>query len=197
MTSMSDQELDSFLAQCCERLEQRQTYLVEEFGIGQCDRFDLDLEAGILTGHDAIGICFRAEITPIGSYSRRRRQWSWAWANPDLAPQLQQRARCLRALADQTGLKLFQADGFESDEPLVLELTAMACQQLQAVGCYQVEPRGNQENCDGEKGEAGDLLALDGANHAQDVSPDSGPSDRWLGSNSDTYLMLALTALCP
>jgi hypothetical protein len=146
MAIMSNQELDQFLAQCCERLEQRQTYLVEEFGIGQCDRFDLDLDLGTLTGHDAIGVCFRAEITPIGSYSRARRQWSWAWANPELAPPLQRRSLAVQALAEQTGLKLFQADVFESDEPLVLELTAMACQQLQAVGCYQVEPKQNEDS---------------------------------------------------
>ncbi len=139
MVSMTDQELDGFLAQCCQQLEQRQTYLVQEFGIGQCSRFDLNLLDGLLTGHDDIGIYFRAEVTPIGFYSRTSREWRWAWAMPDLPLTLQERAAPLKMLTERTGLNLFQADSFETDEDLVLEMTAMACQCLQATGCYQAE----------------------------------------------------------
>lgn len=136
---MTDQELDGFLAQCCQQLEQRQLYLVEEFGLGRCDRFDLNLQEGLITGYDSIGAYFRAEVVPIGSYSRGDRQWRWAWSRPEIPSLLQQTAARLQTLAEKTGLQLFRAESFESDEALVWELTAMACRSLNAAGCYKAE----------------------------------------------------------
>ncbi len=135
---MTNLELDAFLAQCCQQLERRQAYLVQEFGLGQCERFILDLERGLLSGCDRQQVRLQANITPIGSYCLRQRQWRWAWADQKVSPSLKAEAAYLKGLAHQTGLAFFQAESFESDEQLTWELTAMACHYLDAAGWYRM-----------------------------------------------------------
>jgi hypothetical protein len=82
--SMNDNEFECFLAQCLEEFEQKQSYLMQEFGMGRYERFNVDLKTGIIEFKENSVVKIVANITPIGSYSTNNSSWMWAWGNPSI-----------------------------------------------------------------------------------------------------------------
>ena len=135
---MNDHQLDRYLDQCCQWLEQRQQYFVREFDGFGCQAVAIDLDRGLFEMHNRLGYQVSAQIVPIGSYSLLDGTWRWAWADPDISKPLQIHSGQLQDLARITGLKLFEAAAFQADESLTHELTALACHHVDAQGCYRL-----------------------------------------------------------
>lgn len=135
---MNNAALDQFLAHCSQQLEARQSKMVREFQFDRCDRFAVDLEQGQLVAEHRGRAIATAQAIPIASYDPNSHDWQWAWSQPDLPDQRRQESLALQGLAEKTGLQLFQAKQFTAECDLIWELTAMACDQLQAQGCYRL-----------------------------------------------------------
>lgn len=135
---MNAAALDQFLARCSQELEERQSQMVKEFQFDRCDRFTVDLERGLLVAECQGEAIATAQAIPIATYDPNSHTWYWAWTQMNLPEALRQDAMELQGLADKTGLQLFKAVQFQADRDLVWELTAMACDQLQARGCYRL-----------------------------------------------------------
>jgi hypothetical protein len=135
---MDDHQLDCYLDQCCEWLEQRQQYFVREFDGFGCNAVAIDLDRGVFEMSNRLGYQVMAQIVPIGSYSLLDGTWRWAWADPDISQSLQIYSGQLQALSRITGLTLFEAPAFQADESLTHELTALACHHVNAQGCYRL-----------------------------------------------------------
>ncbi|MBW4622104.1 MAG: hypothetical protein KME17_22470 [Cyanosarcina radialis HA8281-LM2] len=134
---MNDNEFECFLAQCLEELEQKQSYLMDEFGIGKYERFDIDLQRSIIEFKENSVVKIVASITPVGSYSTNNPSWMWSWANPSIPQVLQKKSEKIKELAELTGLEIFNAKIFPVDEEMAWEIAAMACHHLKSMGCYR------------------------------------------------------------
>jgi len=135
---MNDAELDQFLARCSRQLEEQQSQMVRQFQFDRCDRFAVDLEQGQLRAEYRGAAIATAQAIPIASYNPNSHEWRWAWSQTALGDRRCQAAIALKDLADKTGLRLFKAEAFQADRDLVWDLTAIACDQLQASGCYRL-----------------------------------------------------------
>ena len=140
---MNDAALDEFLAHCSQQLEARQARMVRKFEFARCDRFAVDLEQGQLVAECQGQAIATATTIPIATYEPNSTLWCWAWSQAELPESRRQEAMPIQGLAQKTGLQLFQAEQFKADAELVWDLTAVACEQLQAMGCYRLA-HGNQ-----------------------------------------------------
>jgi len=135
---MTDDEFDAFVARCVERLEYKQADLKVRFGLGDHARWAFDQATGLLRFMDAQGIVrVEADVTDIGSYSTARHTWRWGWANRPIVEAQRAKSSKLRGLYDQTGLDVFRMQAIDADEGMPWELTAMAVEYLDAIGCYR------------------------------------------------------------
>ncbi len=135
---MNDAALDQFLSHCSQQLKERQSQMVKEFQFDRCDHFSVDLEQGQLIAECQGRAIATAQAIPIATYDPNSHRWCWAWSQRELPESRRQEAMPLQDLACKTGLQLFKAEQFQADSDLVWELTAVACEQLQARGCYRL-----------------------------------------------------------
>ncbi|HAZ48091.1 MAG TPA: hypothetical protein DCZ55_27440 [Cyanobacteria bacterium UBA11371] len=134
---MNSIEFDQFIDRCYDDLEKKQFYLKAEFGIGNCDKFEIDWLSGILKLKENSTVKLIAKITPIGSYSPNNSTWMWAWEYPYIPDSLKQKTQQLKELGKLTGMKIFATKIFQTEAETVWEIAAMACYHLKSMGCYR------------------------------------------------------------
>jgi hypothetical protein len=130
-------EFDQFLEECYEELQRKQFYLIAEFGIANCDKFEIDWQQGILKLKQNSVIKFIAQVTPIGSYSKKHSTWIWAWEHPSVSERLKYKSERIKELGRLTGIEMFKTQIFQTQEETAWEIAAMACHHLKAIGCYR------------------------------------------------------------
>jgi hypothetical protein len=133
---MNADELGDFATRCVAELAQKQAALSGRHGLGQHERFEVDLVAGKLRFYDADGLALEAEVTPIGTHVPEKSSWQWAWANVSFPDDVRARAARVKELAERTEAAAFSARTLEVDEEQSWGLLAMACEHLGAVGAY-------------------------------------------------------------
>jgi len=139
---MNYTDLDHFLDQCYEELEKKQFYLKAEFGIGYCEKSEMDWERGILKFKENSTVKLMAKITPLGSYSTTNSTWMWAWEYPFIPDTLKEKAEQIKELGSITGLKIFETQIFPAASETAWEIAAMACHHLKSMGCYRAAAGG-------------------------------------------------------
>jgi len=132
---MDDVQLGEFVAGCLERLQRKQSELSAR-GLGQCDRFEIDLASGKLRFYDGPQLAVEADVTPIGTHAAKDESWQWAWANKSFPDDVRERAAKLKELGLHTALPAFSERTLEVDESQTWQLVAMACEHLGALGTY-------------------------------------------------------------
>ena len=137
---MDDAQLGEFVAGCVERLQQKQTEL-SALGLGECDRFEVDLLAGKLRFYAGSELTLQGDVTPIGTHAADSDSWQWAWANKSFPDDVRERAGKIKELAIPTALEAFRQRTLEVDETQTWQLVAMACEHLGALGTYDFPTR--------------------------------------------------------
>ena len=130
-------EFDQFVDRCYDELEKKQFYLKAEFGIGNCEKFEIDWQSGILKLKENSTVKLIAKITPIGSYSPNNSTWMWAWEYPSIPAPLKDKVERIKELGNITGMEIFAASIFQTETETVWEIAAMACYHLKSMGCYR------------------------------------------------------------
>jgi hypothetical protein len=137
---MTDEEFDAFLATANAELRDKQSRLMQVYGLGEMKRWRFEQVTEQLQFFDANDkLALLAKVIDIGSYSPKSKTWKWAWGNPSVLPGLRKKALLLRELESVTGFDLF---GMESafvinGEAMAWELVAVSTQHLDAIGCYR------------------------------------------------------------
>lgn len=137
---MTDEEFETFLENANEELRKKQASLQEAYRLGEMTRWWFEQKTAKLQFFDQSDrLAVEADVIDVGSYSPKSSSWKWAWSNSSVLPDLRRKASPLKRLQDITGFDLFGNDAaFSIDgEPMAWELTAMAVQHLQALGCYR------------------------------------------------------------
>lgn len=139
---MSSFDFDSYLAQAQDELEQKQTALGVEYGIGTYDRFVVDYVFGSLDffHHEAPKV--QTSIIPVATHLPAHGSLKWAWANEQYPSDVRNAASRTKELTELTGLELFHDELVECDESMAWEITALACKLLGAKGAYRM-PHGH------------------------------------------------------
>lgn len=134
---MNSIEFDQFIDRCYDELERKQFYLKAEFGIGNCEKFEIDWQSGILKLKENSTVKLIAKITPIGSYSPKNSTWMWAWEYPYIPDSLNQKTQQIKELGNLTGMKIFATSIFQTEAETVWEIAAMVSYHLKSMGCYR------------------------------------------------------------
>lgn len=133
---MTADELGEFATRCVVELERKQAELMGCYGLGQHERFEVDLVAGKLRFYDAGELALEADVTPIGTHVPEKSSWQWAWGNVSFPDEVRARAAKVKELAQRTEAEAFNARTLEIDEEQSWGLLAMACEHLGAIGAY-------------------------------------------------------------
>lgn len=135
---MNDDQFDEFVDSCYEELEMKQANLIDQYNLGNYERYWLNGDERTLDfiTNDITEITFK--INYIGTWSHKNNNWMWAWANESMSDQIRVESSKLKELKDLTGYEIFNNNGFECDELMSMELTAMAVHQLNAIGMYRI-----------------------------------------------------------
>jgi hypothetical protein len=138
---MDEAQRGAFADSCVQKLVQKQTALSER-GVGSYERFEVDLQQGKLRFFDGDALALEADVTPIGTHVEEHHSWQWAWANRSFPDDVRERAAKLKELAQQTDDDAtFSRRTLEVDEAQTLQLVAMACEHLGALGTYDFPTR--------------------------------------------------------
>jgi hypothetical protein len=135
---MTDSDFDEFVESCYEEMEIKQRHLFDEFGVGSFERYWLEGETRTLDFISIENVKLSFKIIYIGTWSHLRNTWMWGWFNESLTDEIRMASSALKVLNDRTGYEVFTNNGFECDEEMAYELTAMSLNQLNAVGMYKV-----------------------------------------------------------
>ena len=139
---MNSIEFDQFIDRCYEELEKKQFYLKAEFGIGYCEKSEIDWQRGILKFTDNSAVKLIAKVTPIGSYSTTNSTWMWGWEYPSIPAALKQKCEQLKELGKIARPEIFAASIFTAESETAWEIAAMACHHFKSMGCYRAVVRG-------------------------------------------------------
>jgi hypothetical protein len=135
---MTDDEFDTFVQTCGDELEAKQAALEKQFGLGRHSRWAYDGKTGVLTfATEQSETAVEAEATQLGSYSVNTNTWRWAWANSSVHESERMKSAKLKSLYERTGMDVFKNEGFDADEQMAWEVTAMGVHELGALGCYR------------------------------------------------------------
>jgi hypothetical protein len=130
-------EFDQFIHLCYQELEKKQFYLKAEFGIGYCEKSEIDWLGGILKLKETSTVKLIAKITPIGSYSTTNSTWMWAWEYPSIPASLKQKCEGIKELGRIARREIFAASIFQTEPETAWEIAAIACHHLKSMGCYR------------------------------------------------------------
>lgn len=111
------------------------------WGLGSCDRWDMDQETGIITFTTKKMIA-TAPAQIIGTYSLESGTWLWGWDHPSVVEGLAEHAKQVYEFGQANGIDHLTNRKIECDEDVCWGFTALACHLCDAQGAYR-GPAGN------------------------------------------------------
>lgn len=131
----TDEQIDRYVEDSFQFLEDAQDRLQKDFGIGHYDRWDLDQETAALNFSDSSRPTLHCTVYALGTFGSGI--WKWAWSNPSLGDSFSATSKQMRELADKSGLEIFELDSFEADESMPWEICGMALREIGGLGVYR------------------------------------------------------------
>lgn len=133
--SWTDAQIDAYFDDCFSKLESAQAALERRFNIGHYPRWNIDQTRGELIFSDEIATRLTCAVFALGTHGGE--QWKWAWANPSILDAFSCKSRELQSLATETGLEIFQMNGFAAEEHMPWQLCGIALDRLGGMGVYR------------------------------------------------------------
>lgn len=141
---MTDDEFQIYIDTCFDELERKQQYLIDNYDLGNFDRFEYDFEKEEIYFLNNGIIEVQANIIPIGSFNSDSKTWMWAWANEAFPEKLREKSANLKQLELITGFEIFGNEMADIDEDMTWEIAGMALNHLDFQGVYR-GPANNTE----------------------------------------------------
>ncbi|MFZ5986352.1 MAG: DUF6882 domain-containing protein [Bacillota bacterium] len=135
---MTDEQFDEFLDKCYGELEEKQEKMFSEYYIGVYEEYWFDQLTRTLQFKNNNKVEIEFYIVCIGTWAHQKNTWMWGWANNSFTEEIRREAERLKGLREITGYELFQNEGFDCDETMAYELTAIAINHLNAMGMYKI-----------------------------------------------------------
>lgn len=106
----------------------------KHWGLGGSERWDADLEQGLIWFTFPDGRIVSAPVQVIGSYNTEDSTWLWAWDNPSVEEPLAQAARLARDFGARHGLEQFTQPEVQCSEDDAWTFTALAVSVSELLG---------------------------------------------------------------
>ena len=135
---MTNEEFDDFVANCYQELVSKQDILLKNYNLGAYDSYWFNQIAGTIEFKNMGEVKLEFAVIEVGSWSSKSNSWMWAWANNSLIEEFKAKSLCFKDLYNKTGINIFNERGFQVDEYMAHELTAMAIHHINALGMYIV-----------------------------------------------------------
>lgn len=121
------------------QLQAKTAHMLGTYGIGGTDRYDYDLETGLLLFSDRGVRQVVAQAVVVGSVSQLDRNWLWGWANESVPPAAAGDLDRVRSFGLEHGIEELTTDYLEAEDLNALgwALTAVAARILDAEGAYR------------------------------------------------------------
>ncbi|WP_208603434.1 DUF6882 domain-containing protein [Marinobacter gudaonensis] len=118
-------------------LSERQNVLMEDYKLGEHERFDWDQDTSSLVfSNDGVPAVV-AKVQFVGSISTRSNTWLWSWANPSIIDEAKDQMYRVRSFGEKHGYDALTVDKWEGDEVDGWEMTSIAAFVLNAKGAYR------------------------------------------------------------
>lgn len=138
-------DLEAFVDACMQEMAQKNQRNIEDWGLGNYDRWNIDQATGKLTFSNTpenggeTAIC---DFQIVGTYSNVSHSWLWAWDNQHIDQRFAADSRALQDLGKAHGVTTF-VESFHSDQDPGWEFAAIAGKLSNAAGCYRGPINGN------------------------------------------------------
>jgi hypothetical protein len=117
-------------------LELKTVSHTEAWGLGSTERWDADLDEGIIT-FSSPGLIVTASVQVIGAFNSANDTWLWGWDHPSVIQPLAQDAHLARRFGERYGLQEYASAHLHCPQDKAWEFTAVACHLAQASGAYR------------------------------------------------------------
>lgn len=132
---LREPDLSLYLA--WEELKLKQHANTSAWGLGTTDRWDIDLDAGVIKFSNADGFTVVGSVQVIGTYNTLDGTWLWGWDHPSVSPP-QARAACLaRDFGKDYDLGPYTTRSLDCSEDDAWRFTALALYLSAGAGAYR------------------------------------------------------------
>ena len=142
ITPSCDDAYNQLLNECVAEVEGKNQKLVDEYGLGSFERWDIDQEIGELVFSDGSVPKLVCSVTMLGSYSESSGTWMWGWANPSLLEPLTRDTNAIREYGEKNEMEDLVVEKTPATEGEAWALSALSCRILEGLGLYR-GPTGN------------------------------------------------------
>jgi hypothetical protein len=139
VTDPTPKDFSQFLDQCLQELHQRHQAYAAQWGIDDCERWDVDQGAGTITftntktGHKKLV----GEVQIIGTFNEPDKMWHWSWANNSIGQELRGDALELKAYGEKNMRMRLSEPGWKGEMEDAWKMTALAVKLLGADAAYR------------------------------------------------------------
>ncbi len=118
-------------------LSAKQDAIMDEYKIGEHERFDWDQENGTLVfSNDGIKAVI-AKVQFVGSVSTKSNTWLWSWANSSVLNNVKDQMYKVKEFGQSKGFDALINDKWSADEVDGWEMTSITSYILNAKGAYR------------------------------------------------------------
>lgn len=113
--------------------------LEQQLGLGRYERYDYDVDTGLITFSNRGVPVVIAEIQIVGTTSERDSNWLWAWANDWWPKTVTARSESARTFGLEKGIEELTTEYLHDDSLVNLgwEMTAVTARIVGAAGAYR------------------------------------------------------------
>jgi hypothetical protein len=120
-----------------EEMKFKQEVNTATLGLDKLERWDADLERGIITFSNPDGFTVMGDVQVIGSYDTDGGTWLWGWDHPSVDPPLAHAARLARDFGKKYDLRQYTERLVQCSEDDAWQFTAVAQYLAKATGSYR------------------------------------------------------------
>lgn len=135
---MTDEQFDEFVNNCYEELEVKQNKMAEFYNIGSYQNYWFDQVTRTLQFKNNEKVELEFDIICIGTWAQKKNTWMWCWVNESFTDECRKDAEPVKKLKKITGFDIFASEGFDCNEEMAFELTAIGVKHLDALGMYRI-----------------------------------------------------------
>ena len=136
---MTPEQFHEFQSAAVQETSARNDACEREFGISIWDRWECDLDEGLLTfsRNGVVGVVARVQV--VGSTSTRTNSWLWSWANSTIPEHACEAMQRVRAYGVTHGIAELTQERLPAGEDTGWNMASIAARLLGAKGSYRCE----------------------------------------------------------
>ena len=130
-------DLEGTLERSIAELTLKQEANIEAWGLGSIERWDTDLDLGVIQFSNSDGFNVTGQVQVVGTYDGEEGSWLWAWDHPTVPEPLAQAAELTRQFGEMHGLGRYTTPMIRCTHDHAVEFMAVALHLSGGTGAYR------------------------------------------------------------